>query len=159
MKLSLILKKRKLKIIGLIIFLGIFTASAFSQQFLWSTAEGDSLYQEYVPLISVTKEVTKFYDHYDHYYDLAGFSKERFMEEIDFGFEDWLWLNDIKNPTVFAVRSNEGDGSIVLVMCVSEDNINLIIFSNHTIDYNTNYESTYSNAKEKFEKWFKTLLN
>ncbi len=36
----------------------------------------------------------------------------------------WKWLNEINELTVFAMRSNDGDGSKVFILCVSKNNIN-----------------------------------
>lgn len=146
-----------MRIFGLLFFFFLLTSSTFGQQFLWSTVERDTVDEKYIPIEYVTNEVLKFYNHYEMHYDLSGYSKERFMNEIDYGFDDWKWIKDINNLTVFALRSNMGTGSVVLVMCVSDVNINLIIFTNETIDGNYNYLMNYD--KEKFETWFKTLLN
>jgi hypothetical protein len=135
------------------------TSSAFGQQFLWSTMEQDSITEEHIPLEYVTNEILKFYDHYEKHYDFSGYSKERFIEEIDYGFDDWKWINDMTELAVFAVRTNVGSGSIVLVMFISEKNINLIIFSNNLIDRNFNYTSNAEYKREKFETWLKTLMN
>lgn len=140
-----------------LIILLLLTFSTFAQQFLWSTVERDTIDEKYIPIEYVTNEVLKFYDHYEMHYDLSGYSKERFIKEIDYGFNEWKWINNINELTVFAMRSNMGTGSVVLVMCISEANVNLIIFTNEVIDMNFNYLSNYD--KEKFENWFKTLLN
>lgn len=145
-----------MKKIGLIIFIAVLTSSAFGQQFLWSTVKNDTASVKYVPINRVTNEVLSFYDHYDLYYDFAGFSKERFIDEMDYGFDDWEWLNDINDLTVFALRSNTGEGSVVLIMCISKNNINMIIFSNNV---EGSFQLTLASDKDKFAKWFKTLLN
>ncbi|WP_225037280.1 hypothetical protein [Winogradskyella sp. SM1960] len=137
----------------------ILSSSVFGQQFLWSTIENDSISEKHIPVEYVSNEILKFYDHYEKHYDLSGFSKKRFIEEIDYGFDDWKWINDITDLTVFAMRSNIGSGSIVLVMFISEKNINLIIFSNEILDRNFNYQSNYEFEREKFETWLKTLMN
>ena len=143
-----------MKKIGFFVLFLILTVSAFGQQFLWSTVKNDDV--KYVPLNNVTREVLTFYDQYRFYYDYSGFSKDRFIESFDYGFEDWEWLYDIEELTVFALRSNSGRGSIVLVMCISKNNINTIIFSN-TVD--GDFVMTHSSDREKFANWFKTLLN
>ena len=110
-------KDNKMKKIGFIIWFVVLTSSAFGQQFLWSTVKDTT--SKYVPLDNVTKEVLNFYDQYKFYYDFSGFSKDRFIKNIDYGFDDWKWLYDIKDLTVFALRSNAGRGSVGLVMCIS----------------------------------------
>ena len=99
------------------------------------------------------------YDHYEMHYDFSGFSKKRFMEEADYGFDDLKWINEISELTVFALRSNMGRGSIVLVMFVSDVNLNLLIFSNNVVEGDFNYIPNDEYDRGKFENWLKTLMN
>ncbi len=150
--------KNRFKNIGIVILLLNLTNSAFGQQFLWSTTKSDSAGLKYVPLNNVTEEVLTFYDQYEYYFDFSGYSKKRFAEEINYGFDDWNWLNEIKDLTVSAIRSNSGSGSFVMIMCISKDNVNLIIFSNDILLY-SNPQPTGDYSKDKFVSWYKTLLN
>jgi len=143
-----------MKKIGFIIWFLILSTSVFGQQFLWSTVRNDNT--RYVPLNNVTREVLEFYDQYRYYYDFSGFTKERFIEIFDYGFEDWEWLYNIEELTVFALRSNSGRGSIVLIMCISRNNVNTIIFSN-ILEQDFNMTGSY--YRERFSSWFRTLLN
>jgi hypothetical protein len=144
------------KKIGFLVSFFVLTVLAFGQQFLWSTLRDKA--ERYVPLNNVTREVLNFCDQYDRYYDFTEFSKEIFIENFDYGFGEWEWLNDIEELTVFALRSNSGRGSVVLVMCISRNNVNTIIFTNHMEpELGVNYSLTYD--KTKFANWFKTLLN
>jgi hypothetical protein len=143
-----------MKKIGFLSFFFILTISAFGQQFLWSTLSDKA--ERFVPINNVTREVLEFYDQYELYLDYSGFSKDRFIESFDYGFDDWSWLYDINELTVFALRSNSGRGSIVIVMCISKNNVNTIIFSNN---YEPGCILTHSTDREKFSRWFRTLLN
>jgi hypothetical protein len=138
----------------------ILTISAFGQQSLWSTikTENDNSLHNYVPLNNVTNEVLVFYEQYNYYFDLSGYSKKRFIEEINYGFNDWNFLYDINELTVFALKSNAGRGSLVMVLIVSNDNVNLLLFSNDIL-LHENPQGTSSYKKDKFARWFKTLLN
>lgn len=95
-----------MKKISLFVFFSFLTISAYGQQFLWSTVQENDT--KYVPLNDVTREVLNFYDQYRFYYDFSGFTKDRFIENLDYGFGDWAWLYDIEKITVFALRSNLG---------------------------------------------------
>ena len=148
-----------MRIFGLALFFSLLTSLTFGQQFLWSTFEQDSIAEEYIPIEYVTNEVLKFYDHYEMHYDFSGFSKKRFMEEADYGFDDLKWINEISELTVFALRSNMGRGSIVLVMFVSDVNLNLLIFSNNVVEGDFNYIPNDEYDRGKFENWLKTLMN
>ena len=137
----------------LIIFL-IMAFSAYGQQFLWSTMRDRE--GRHVSLNNVTREVLEFYDHYRFHIDYSGFSKDRFIEMFDYGFEDWEWLYEIEELTVFALRSNDGQGSVVLVMCISKNNVNTVIFTN---SFERGAIMSYSSDREKFSRWFRTILN
>ncbi len=145
-----------MKKLGLIIFLSLLTTYVSGQQFLWTTTKNDSSGVKYVPLSNVTKEVLVFCEQYKYYFDLTGFSKERFIEKINYGFGDWNWLYGINDLTVSALKSNTGRGSLIMVMCISKDNVDLLIFSNDILLHD-NPQNTYN--KEKFAKWFKTILD
>lgn len=147
-----------MKNIGFVILLLTLTTSSFGQQYLWSTVKNDSSHVKYVPLSNITKEVVTFYNQYNYYFDLSGFSKKRFIEEINYGFDDWTWLNDIKDLTVYAVRSNTGSSSVVMIICVSRDNVNLILFSSDIMAHE-NPQATDPYDKDKFVRWFKTIMN
>jgi hypothetical protein len=148
----------------LILFLIFFTSTASGQQFLWTTVKSSD--SKYVAIEDVTEKVLEFYDHYRCYYDGSGYSKKGFFKgfEESRSFENAntsLWkelkeiIDQVDTPTVLALKDNLGHGSVVLVMCISKENVNLITFSN-------NYEQdgilTYSTDREKFAKWFRTLL-
>ncbi|MCL2186704.1 MAG: hypothetical protein FWB86_12765 [Treponema sp.] len=135
----------------------IITFSAYGQQFLWSTVRNNEL--RYVPINNVTREVLEFYEQYRYYLDYSGFSKDRFIEMFDYGFEDWEWLYGINELTVFALRSNNGQGSVVLVMCISRDNVNTLIFTNSYERGIINTYSSISSERDKFSRWFRTIMN
>jgi hypothetical protein len=150
----------KMKKIILAIILFLITLPVFSQQGLWTTRniENDATGIRYVPLSNVTKEVLTFYNQYNYYFDLSGYSKKRFIEETGYGFNDWSMLNEINELTVFAFKTNMGRGSVIMVLCVSKDNVNLLLFSND-ITLHENPQNTGSYKKDKFIDWFTTLLN
>lgn len=136
------------------------TSSVFGQQNLWTTFKpaNDSIKTKVISMSEVPNEVLKIYDQYDYYFDLTGYTKKRFIEEMDMGFNDWAWLNEINELTVFALKSNTGNGSYVLVLCVSKDYANMLIFSNN-ITQSNNPQGTNSYEREKFKNWVETLLN
>jgi len=141
----------------------IFTSTAFGQQYLWSTVKDTA--SKYVPLENVTDEVLEFYDQYKYYYDGAGFSKEGFFKMFEgtqsyknSSTSQWkdikIKIDKINALTVFAFRSNSGNGSVILVLCVTKENVNVISFSNTR---EKDALGTYD--REKFAKWFRTLLD
>ena len=58
--------------------------------------------------------------------------------------------------TVFAIRGNTGKGSVVLVICVTKENVNFVSFSNN---YESNSEVAGGIDEKEFANWFQTLLN
>lgn len=157
----------KMKTFGFIFFFSLFTNSLFGQQFLWSTVKKDSVGVKYVSVENVTMEVLEFYDTYKYYYDGAGFSKDGFFKSFEgsqsyknSSTSQWKDLKkkiyEINELTVFAFRANLGQGSAVLVLCVSKENVNMVTFSN-VLESNFNISSQYN--RNKFIKWFMTLLN
>ena len=153
-----------MKKFGLISFFIVFTATAFGQQFLWTTLKDSAT--KYVPLENVTNKVLEFYDSYKFYYDGSGYSKDGFFKMFEssqsyknFNTSRWKDLKkkiyEMDSLTVIAFRSNLGQGSVILVMCISKENVNLISFSNN---YEQDAMLTFSTEREKFSKWFKTLL-
>ncbi len=153
------------KTLLLSLFLTTSTFSAFSQQFLWSTIKDSSF--KYVPFKEVTDEVMEFYDFYRFYLDGAGYSKEGFFKTLENsqsfkGMKGSSWeafkkaIKNINEPSVFAIRTNPGNGSMVTVFCVSNENVNVIMFTN---SYEAEANSTGSYYRQKFEKWLNTLLN
>jgi len=143
-----------MKRIGIMVIFTILTVSVYGQQFLWSTVANENTRR--VTINNVTREVLEFYDHYRWYIDYSGFSKDRFIEMFDYGFEDWEWLYDIEELTIFALRSNDGQGSVVLVMCISKNNVNTVIFTN---SYERGGIMTHTTDRDKFTRWFRTIMN
>lgn len=146
----------------LFILLFFLPSFGFTQQFLWSTAKTDRLKDsdtKAVPISTVSEKLLDYYEFYDYYYDLSGFSRA--------GFEDFLtkdskaakliqWdsLMAFDETVAFAFKGNEGRGSIVAVMLVQKENIDLILFSNETGRSATRSHST---EVDKFAKWLSSF--
>lgn len=135
----------------------IFSISSFGQQFLWSTLNDTS--SKYIPIENVTEEVIKFYDHYDFYHDGSGYNKENFFkmfERLGANSNNWEGFKEsvknIEQLTVFALRDNTGQGSVVIVIFITKQNINVVAFSN---SYKEDSILTYD--KKRFESWIETL--
>lgn len=149
-----------MKPITTVFFLFLFCVPSFGQQLLWSTS--DSLDARQVKLEDVTDEVLKIYGHYRYYLDGAGFSKSNFLKKIDkLGVKssDLKELKDLvagaNKIEVFALRSNSGKGSEVLVFCVSENNVNFVNFTN---SFDPDAQIITSFGADRFSSWFQTLM-
>lgn len=146
----------------LILFcLSLFNSSLFGQQFLWSTTDREGF--DKIPIEEVTDKVLDYYDHYEYYLDGVGYSKENFLDTLkDFGDNSNDWksfeklIREINELSVFAIRSNLGRGSVILVFAINHKNVNMVGFTNN---FEIDAIRTYSYEKEKFTKWFFTILN
>jgi hypothetical protein len=133
-----------------IIILFVLSVSVFGQQLLWTTVQGSDT--RYVSISNVTKEVMNYYDQYDYYYDFTGFDKDTFIKL--FG-KDWDWVHSINNTTVTAVKVNIEGISIVYVICVKKNGVDMIAFTN---DNDTGSIRMSADRKPHFENWFKEIL-
>ena len=145
----------------LVICLIILSPYSYGQQFLWSTSSKFDAKQ--ITIDKVFSEVLEFYDLYEYYYDGAGYNKESFWSYFeDYGGKTSGWsdlkskIDEINELTILAFRGNLGRGSIILVISVDKENINLVAFSNI---YDPDAISSDSYSRKKFVRWYKSLLN
>ena len=131
--------------------LSLLTQTLYAQQFLWTTAESTEF--EYLPIENVTSEVLNYYDFYKYYSDGSG---ERYNENS----ENWESLKksiiEIEELTVFALKDNLGKGSVILVVLISSKGVDMVAFTNN---FELDAIDTSPYDKDKFEKWFNSLLN
>lgn len=144
------------------VFLLFSSFYSFSQQILWSTTEIEGLKShdvKLIPISDVTEKILDYYEFYNCYYDLSGFSKD--------GLEEFLKKSSSTNkliprnpkvisnePFAIAYKGNDGHGSNVIVMLVQKDNIDLIQFSN---EVGRGAISSYD--INKFKKWLYSFWN
>ncbi|NER13378.1 hypothetical protein GWK08_08010 [Leptobacterium flavescens] len=132
-----------------------------AQQVLWTTAtdiDFESTSIEYVSIEKATRKILDLYDFYELYYDETGYSKRDFFKMLDRYDEDsesWENINEIKELTVFALKNNLGQSSIVLVVIISSRGIDALMFTNN---YEPDAIFTTPYDKPKFEKWLNSLL-
>ncbi len=137
---------------------------AVGQQLLWSTTESEALKDFKINLITVervTETVMDYYDIYDYYYDLTGFSRGSFKTFLENNVKaansiqlDGKMMFD--KPTAFAFKTNDGRGSIVVVVFIQEENLDIILFSNNL---DKDAKSTTASEREKFNRWFSSFWN
>ncbi len=152
-------------------FLGSKNVSA--QQFLWATSSKGITLNSGIKIINlqeVHKEILGYYEMYDYYYDLSGFSKEGYFEKYEssnsFKTTDKLKWNELKKTvnginelTVSCIKTNDGNTSSVIVFIYSKNNFDAIVFSNkiengHISTYNSNSDT----EKRRFLKYLESLL-
>ncbi len=145
----------------LLFCLSILTQTLSAQQFLWTTAESTEL--KYIPIENVTSEVLNFYDFYDYYLDASGYSKSNFLKKLErYGesIENWKLLKkriiEVEELTAFALKDNLGEGSVILIVLISKKGVDMVAFTNN---FELNVIDTSPYDKQKFERWFNSLLN
>jgi hypothetical protein len=105
----------------------LISASAIGQQFLWTTLKKGELTKSEIEVISkeqVPKKLLNYYEVYNYYYDLSGFTKIEFLRT----FETSNWYtyinkskwNDLKSSieegVIMCMKFNDGKGSSILVL-------------------------------------------
>ena len=63
---------------------------------------------------------------------------------------------EIEELTVFALKDNLGRGSVVLIVLINSRGVDMVAFTNN-FESDAIHTSPYD--KQKFEKWFNSLLN
>ncbi|TJZ53807.1 hypothetical protein FAZ15_17465 [Sphingobacterium olei] len=146
----------------LLTLLFLIPSFGFSQQFLWSTAKIDKLKVSDLRLIAISEVIEKvsdYYDFYEYYYDLSGFSRsglEEFLKKDSNAAKLIQWDHTIMldEPVALAFKGNEGRGSMVIVMLIQKENIDLILFTNES---GRGAIKTYSTEVDKFKKWLSSF--
>ena len=147
---------------NLVVILFMLPSLAFGQQFLWSTIKSDSL-KGYIPLERVPDKLVEYYRTYDKFFDGSGFSKDTFIETIEknklaSSKEYALFkkiMDRVDQPTVMALKANDGKGSYITIMNMDENNVDLIVFSNNSIVHPMEYTTDLG----KFKMLYKTLFS
>lgn len=151
----------------------IVSKNVAAQQFLWVTnPRGMNVNPgiKFISLQDVHKEILSYYEMYDYYYDLSGFSKEGYFKKYEssssFKTTDKLkWnefkktVNSINELTVSCIKTNDGNGSSIIVFIYSKNNFDAIVFSNK-IEYGSidTYNSNSEPHKSRFLKYLESLL-
>ncbi|GGE97844.1 hypothetical protein SAMN05443634_106174 [Chishuiella changwenlii] len=140
-------------------------STLFAQQLLWTTSEKSG--EKYIPIKTVSDKVLDFHEHYKYYYDGSGFSKNSFIKSFESSSsykkisDESVWeelkeiVKTINTPTVVAFKDNLGNGSVVFVIFISKENVDMLTFSNNLEE---NAILTNSYKKEEFRKWFNSFL-
>lgn len=134
-----------------VIFFILLPGIGFCQQFLWSTTKISDV--KVIPLESVSEKIFDYYNTYQYYRDLSGFSKtgfEKFLNESP-NFNKLInWNSSLffTDSAAFAFKGNNGNGSIITVVLVQKENVDVISF---TSEYQPGFNHLIS--KDKFRRW------
>ncbi len=134
-----------------------------SQQLLWTTASDAK--EKKIPKSQVVTEILKQYDFYEYYYDATGYTQESFASLLKGGKgisgsstsknpKVDSRLAGIKEPTIFAWKDNTGTGSLVMVLSIDGDHVDMLVFSNQI---ESGSIATNKFDRNKFSKWLNTM--
>lgn len=112
-----------------------------------------------IPKNKVTAHVLSYYDQYRFYHDLTGFSREGFLKfaesnKIASQMLEYLQIVDHEDQAALAFKSNTGLGSIIMVMLLQENKVDLITFTNE-VSVGTMPAGSYD--VQRFKRWFSTM--
>ena len=131
-----------------------------AQQLLWTTDKRYS--SSVITNDAVFDEVMKFYDFYEMYFDGTGYTKTEFASMLR---SNWIFsgsnvanisklelhLPQIKSPTYFAYKGNTGNGAIIYILCMDNESLDVIAFSNIP---KSSPNLTSETNRDKFMNWF-----
>ncbi len=153
--------KKILFIVLVLTLVSLKSTQVYGQQFLWSTSKEITDVKS-IPLTNVKEKVMEYYDTYKFYVDNTGYDVESFNKFIEiFGSETKIKkLKDelTKSETsklVICVKGNSNNSSVISVIIMSKTNLDIVNFTNGVIP---GLQTTGDYSKNKFEKWFNTLM-
>jgi hypothetical protein len=149
----------------------LISSSAISQQFLWTTLKKGGLTKSAIEVISkeqIPKKILNYYEVYNYYYDLSGFTKNEFLRTFEtsswytyINKSKWVELkSSIDEDMIMCMKFNDGKGSSILVLIFEKDKIDAIIFSDNIFygGYKNTYHAEIDSYKKRFIKFFESLI-
>ena len=112
----------------------------------------------------------KYYQVYDYYYDLSGFTKEEFLKKFEnsnsYNYIDKIKWKSFTNsinktiiPTVTCIKYNDGKSPIVMLLIYSKEKFDAILFSNNIESgFKNTYHSEDENNKRRFIIFYESLI-
>ena len=154
-------------------FLGLLGSKVLGQQFLWTTNKKGLYPNSEIKVISkddVQKKLLDYFELYDYYYDLTGFTKNGFYREIENSSwfnqndnKDWgkfkNSISEINELTITSMKNNTLEGSEITVLVINKDNFEVITFSNKMYKgFISTSNGIISDYKNRFIKFYKSLV-
>jgi hypothetical protein len=147
------------------------SSSAMGQQFLWTTLNKGEITKSDIEVISkdqVQKNLLNYYEVYNYYYDLSGFTKNEFLRTFEtsswftyINKSKWTDLkSSINEGVITCMKFNDGKGSSILVLIFDKDKMDAIIFSDNIYydGYKHTYHAEIDSYKNRFIKFFESLI-
>ena len=154
-------------------FLGLLGSKVLGQQFLWTTNKKGLYPNSEIKVISkddVQKKLLDYFELYDYYYDLTGFTKNGFYREIENSSwfnqndnKDWgkfkNSISEINELTITSIKNNTLEGSEITILVINKDNFEVITFSNKIYKgFISTSNGIISDYKNRFIKFYKSLV-
>jgi hypothetical protein len=155
------MKKSILSTFSILLILTLIQSDLFGQQKLWtSIKERPDTSVKYIPINNVEEKIMEYYELYENYVDLTGMNKEEFKGRVGNKWWDKLKSEmELEKHVFFSMKGNNGNGSIIFVLIWSKQKLDIIGFSNQFVDGSIpTYNGKVEEDKERFKKWYKTLV-
>jgi hypothetical protein len=148
---------------------GLISSSVNGQQFLWTTNKNNIFTNSEIKVIpkeDVINKLLEYYENYECYFDFTGFSKEGFLKKYINSIvgndkkKMELFKNSIykiKDLNITSIKGNLGNGSLIMILIVSKNNFDMIVFSNEP-DKGFIITDDSEEGKNKFVKFYNSLI-
>jgi hypothetical protein len=147
----------------ILLSLSIFSIQSYSQEIIWTTDQSIMKAESTVTIKKAIHKVLEYYDIYDYYYDNTGYSKEEYFKKnfendsLKLSYSSIINLyNKIDKIFILAIRIPSSIGSVVSVICVDKHSVHTIDFTNRLM---LGFNMTNSTDRNKFEKWFRAIVD
>lgn len=155
------------------LFFILMRVNGISQQYLWTSSANDFFVNSETKVIStdeIQDNFLKYYQLYEYYYDLSGFSKQDFLIKFENSnsykfinktkWDNFLKsINQTKEPTITCLKYNDGKSPVIMILIYSKEKFDVISFSNNMENgYNKTFNSELESSKSRFILFYKTLI-
>ena len=155
------------------LFFILMSLTGISQQYLWTSSANDFFVNSETKIIStdeIQDNFLKYYQLYEYYYDLSGFSKQDFLIKFENSnsykfinktkWDNFLKsINQTKEPTITCLKYNDGKSPVIMILIYSKEKFDVISFSNNMENgFNKTFNSELESSKSRFILFYKTLI-
>ena len=155
------------------LFLIFISISGISQQYLWTSNFNEFFANTETKVITkneIQNNILNYYQVYDYYYDLSGFTKQEFLKKFEnsnsYNFINKIkWTNftnsiyQSKDPTITCIKYNDGNSPIIMILIYSKEKFDVILFSNKIESgFKSTYHSEDESNKRRFILFYESLI-
>lgn len=164
--------KKILKSIFIVILIFI-RISGNSQQYLWTSNSNEFFANSETKIITkdeIHNNLLNYYQVYDYYYDLSGFTKQEFLRKFEtsnsYNFINKIKWNNFtksiyltKEPTITCIKYNDGNSPVIMILIYSKEKFDVISFSNRIEGgFKNTYHSEDESNKRRFILFYESLI-